>query len=193
MESNAQKEIMRNEMPSGIVISEDERVLYQAKVSRRISTIFLLFSAISALLGVIIILLGGLAVKENIENPLLVYLFGAFFLVLAVVLIFVLRSTLRRRYILTDKKIIIETGGKMRKSRRILGLKCIKGASLSNNILFSLFDICSIDFYSPSSGYREKSVLIFSFSGTKFKFKFITRKDGEAIYKILQELGYLYE
>ena len=177
-----------------VVLDKDEKVLYKARVGRKIIRAFVGITVFLIALGLLLIILGVFAIQKDIPNAWLIALFGGLLMIVGCFVPFVCKSILKRQYILTNKKIIVETGGKILKGRRILGLANIKGVILSNNILFSAHDICTLDFFAPSVQFKISTILkIFSFSGTKFKFQFITKEDGENIYKLIQEQGLLYK
>jgi len=176
-----------------VVLVDGEEILYKANVSRKIIPVYTVISIFIFLAGIAFISTGIMAIKNNIQNSIVLPIIGGILAVIPVFIMFSCRSTLNRIYVLTNKKIIVETGGKAIKARRVFSFKNIKGVSLYNNLIFSMVDICSIDFYAAGLQQDKSSIKLFSWWGSKFKFKFITREDGENIYKIIQEKGHLYD
>ncbi len=172
-----------------MILPENEAILYQARVGKRVGLLYNMVSAICYFFAVSClvtgiatwILLGGTA-------PISLLIIAAVFAVFGTVALFLRRTMLRREYILTDRRLVIRKGGALSKSTRFLYLEDVKGIDLSNNFLIDLFGVCSMDFFSPSISAASRKFLIFSFSTTPFKFQFINKQDGEAIYRILSEL-----
>ena len=69
-----------------------------------------------------------------------------------------------------------------------LNLEDIHGVFINQGMLYRLFRLAVIEFFSPSSQPRTKSFLIFSYSSTAFQFTFLSKRDGEECYSLLQKM-----
>ncbi len=174
--------------PNSLPVAEDEQILYTAKVGRKIIGGFAAIVVLCLGLAGLILFLGFQAVSKHIHNAWLIFVAGGLLAVIGFCLPFYCRSVLNRKYIITNRRLVVEQGGKMLRGRRMLSLDNINGIDVSNNLLMSIFDACSIDFYSPGVQSRVTTFLIFSFAKTTFKFHWIAREDGEAIYKLFQQI-----
>ena len=92
-----------------------------------------------------------------------------------------------RFYLITNERLIV-TKGRARKSQMFLDIEDVYGVSINQNLLYRIFRLADIDFQSPSSQPRTKSILIISFTSTIFKFNFLAKNDGVEIYRLLEQL-----
>jgi len=92
-----------------------------------------------------------------------------------------------RFYIVTNERLIV-TKGKARRSQMFLDIKDVYGVSINQNIFYRMFHLADIDFQSPSSQPRTKTLLIISFTSTIFKFSFLYKDDGVELYRLLEQL-----
>ncbi len=165
----------------------EEKVLYVARPGKRMDLFFLI--VFLAIVGFCIALyfLGAWGLRVN--NPagggssISVASVGVIAAVAVVIYRFIVMG---HAFVLTNHRVIVLKGGKFR-SRKFLNLDEIGGAEIDQGFLYHLFGLATIDFFSPSSQPKVKTVLIISFSSTSFKFIYLARKDGEAIYNLLTE------
>ena len=92
-----------------------------------------------------------------------------------------------RFYLVTNERLIV-TKGKARRSQMFLDLEDVFGVSINQNILYRIFHLADIDFQSPSSQPRTKTILIISFTSTIFKFSFLSKDDGVEMYRVLEQI-----
>ena len=107
--------------------------------------------------------------------------------VLAVIVVFLIIkrfSIMGRFYLVTNERLIV-TQGKARRSQMFLDLEDVYGVSINQNFLYHIADI---DFQSPSSQPRTKTILVISFTSTIFKFNFLSREDGVETYRLLEQI-----
>ena len=165
----------------------EEEVLYVARPGKRMDLFFLI--VFLAIVGFCIALyfLGAWGLRVN--NPagggssISVASVGVIGAVAVVIYRFIVMG---HAFVLTNHRVIVLKGGKFR-SRKFLNLDEIGGAEIDQGFLYRLFGLATIDFFSPSSQPKVKTFLIISFSSTSFKFIYLARKDGEAIYNLLTE------
>ena len=165
----------------------EEEVLYVARPGKRMDLFFLI--VFLAIVGFCIALyfLGAWGLMVN--NPagggssISVASVGVIAAVAVVIYRFIVMG---HAFVLTNHRVIVLKGGKFR-SRKFLNLDEIGGAEIDQGFLYRLFGLATIDFFSPSSQPKVKTFLIISFSSTSFKFIYLARKDGEAIYNLLTE------
>ena len=165
----------------------EEEVLYVARPGKRMDLFFLI--VFLAIVGFCIALyfLGAWGLRVN--NPagggssISVASVGVIAAVAVVIYRFIVMG---HAFMLTNHRVIVLKGGKFR-SRKFLNLDEIGGAEIDQGFLYRLFGLATIDFFSPSSQPKVKTFLIISFSSTSFKFIYLARKDGEAIYNLLTE------
>lgn len=165
----------------------EEEVLYVARPGKRMDLFFLI--VFLAIVGFCIALyfLGAWGLRVN--NPagggssISVASVGVIAAVAVVIYRFIVMG---HAFVLTNHRVIVLKGGKFR-SRKFLNLDEIGGAEIDQGFLYRLFGLATIDFFSPSSQPKVKTFLIISFSSTSFKFIYLARKDGEAIYNLLTE------
>ncbi len=167
--------------------NENETVLYQARVGRRIGVLYVLAAALCFLLGAGSLLFAILALAKG-ENAVSAFASAAVLAAVGAAVLVMRRTMLRREYILTDRRLILRKGGSLVKSTRFLCLDDVMGVDLSNNFLIDLFGVCSVDFFSPAISSASKKFLIFSISTTPFKFQYVNKQDGEAIFQIVSAL-----
>ncbi|MBR4799104.1 MAG: hypothetical protein IK047_02465, partial [Clostridia bacterium] len=142
---------MAKEKLKSVFFEEDEKILYTAKVSRRIIPVFSVAVAILLFLA-----FGSIrATLLNFNNPalemrtkLILLALDAATVVLSIVLPFWCRSMLRRQYVITDRKVVIDQGGMFIRGRRALLLQNVNGVELKNNFAFSIVNACTVSFYS---------------------------------------------
>ena len=165
----------------------DEKVLYVARPGRRMDLYFLLVFLILVGFCVALFLLGAWGL--TVQNPwgggssISVASVG----VLAAVGIIIYRFiVMGHAFVLTNRRVIVLKGGKFR-TRKFLNLDEIGGAEIDQGLFYRIFGLATIDFFSPSSQPKTRTILIISFSSTTFKFIYLARKDGEAIYDLLCE------
>ncbi len=110
--------------------------------------------------------------------------------VLALVAIFLIikRFVIMGRFYLVTNERLIVTKGKARRSQMFLDLEDVYGVSINQNIFYRMFRIADIDFQSPSSQPRTKTILIISFTSTIFKFSFLSRDDGVEMFRLLEQI-----
>ncbi|MBO4277642.1 MAG: PH domain-containing protein [Clostridia bacterium] len=182
---------MAKEKLKSVFFEEDEKILYTAKVSRRIIPVFSVAVAILLFLA-----FGSIrATLLNFNNPalemrtkLILLALDAATVVLSIVLPFWCRSMLRRQYVITDRKVVIDQGGMFIRGRRALLLQNVNGVELKNNFAFSIVNACTVSFYSICDPPRSKTFLIFSMTKNSYKFQLIRREDGERIYEMMQKI-----
>ena len=190
----------------------EEEVLYVARPGKRMDLFFLI--VFLAIVGFCIALyfLGAWGLRVN--NPagggssISVASVGVIAAVAVVIYRFIVMG---HAFVLTNHRVIVLKGGKFRSRKfRAYGLHdvcpCHAGfrhkrdprctqcrrrygrpPEIDQGFLYRLFGLATIDFFSPSSQPKVKTFLIISFSSTSFKFIYLARKDGEAIYNLLTE------
>ena len=164
---------------------EKETVLWEAKVGKRIAGIYVVIGILLGFDG-IGSLLGGIFAYEEVPNAWWLIVTGIALIIVVLLLIGHYISTKNRRYILTDKRIVIMRGGKIKRSNRSLALKSIHGAEKNNNFLYDLFGIATVDFYAMAAASTTTKLKIFSFSSTDFKFQWVDRSDADRVYALMQ-------
>lgn len=111
----------------------------------------------------------------------------ALLFVLGFLMLFLRFVVMGRFYLITNERVIV-TKGRARKTQMFLNLEDIHGAFINQSMLYRVFRLAVIEFFSPSSQPRSKSFLIFSYSSTAFQFTFLNKTDGEECYSLLQTL-----
>lgn len=165
----------------------EERVLYAARPGKRMDLFFLLIFLLLVGLCVTLYLLGAWGLTVN--NP---WGGGSSISVASVGIIGAIGIVIYRfivmghAFVLTNHRVIVLKGRKFR-TRKFLNLDEIGGAEIDQGFLYQVFGLATIDFFSPSSQPKTKTILIISFSSTSFKFIYLARKDGEQIYELLCE------
>ena len=173
-------------MTNTFIPVENENVLLQAKVGKKIFHVYLLIQILCTFLGTILLATGIMAWLKDIDKAWLIIVFCAVFYLLIFVLIGHYFSTKNRIYVLTDKRIVIIRGGKMKRVNRSLSLKSIQGVEKSNNFLYNLYGLATIDFYALAVANNTTKIKFFSFSSTNFKFQWVDRTDADAVYAYIQ-------
>ncbi len=173
-------------MANTFIPLSSESVLLQAKVGKKIFHIYLLFQILCIILGTILLATGIMAWMKNIDKAWLIIVFCAMFYVLIFILLGHYFSTKNRVYVLTNKRIVIIKGGKLKRVNRSLSLKSIQGVEKSNNFLYNLYGLATIDFYALAVASNTTKIKFFSFSSTNFKFQWVDKEDADAVYAHIQ-------
>lgn len=167
---------------------QNEKVLHEAKVGKHIFHFYFFLQIVCGLIGSGIFVPGAIwynTIPGGKSYTLLIV--GGFFYLAALFLFFHYRSTRNRRYVLTNKRIVLLKGGKMKHVDRSLVLKSIQGVEKCNNFLYDRYGLATIDFYALAVASNKTKVKIFSFSSTDFKFQWVDKQDAEIVYKLTQE------
>ncbi|MBR1847548.1 MAG: PH domain-containing protein [Bacilli bacterium] len=169
-------------------LMEDEEVLYVARPGRRMDLYFLLIFLSLVALCVALYLLGAWGMVVNVPSGGIPSISVASIGVVGAVAVVIYRFiVMGHAFVLTNRRVIVLKGGKFL-TRKFLSLTAIGGAEINQGLLYRAFGLATIDFFSPSSQPKVKTILIIlSFSSTSFKFIYLTRKDAEAIYTLLCE------
>ncbi|MDY6392085.1 MAG: PH domain-containing protein [Bacilli bacterium] len=169
-------------------LMEDEEVLYVARPGRRMDLYFLLIFLSLVALCVALYLLGAWGMVVNVPAGGIPSISVASIGVVGAVAVVLYRFiVMGHAFVLTNRRVIVLKGGKFL-TRKFLSLTAIGGAEINQGLLYRAFGLATIDFFSPSSQPKVKTILIIlSFSSTSFKFIYLTRKDAEAIYTLLCE------
>ena len=169
-------------------LMEDEEVLYVARPGRRMDLYFLLIFFSLVALCVALYLLGAWGMVVNVPAGGIPSISVASIGVVGAVAVVIYRFVVMgHAFVLTNRRVIVLKGGKFL-TRKFLSLTAIGGAEINQGLLYRAFGLATIDFFSPSSQPKVKTILIIlSFSSTSFKFIYLTRKDAEAIYTLLCE------
>jgi len=165
---------------------ENESVLIEAKVGIRIFSVYCFFFVLCALLGSLFLFLGIAARAHGITKSVLIIVVAAIFYATIPILGGRYVSIKNRRYILTDKRIIITKGGRLKREIRTLSLKSIQGIAKYNNFLYNSFGLATIDFYALAVASNITKIRLFSFSSTDFKFQWIDKSDADIVYDYIQ-------
>ena len=169
-------------------LMEDEEVLYVARPGRRMDLYFLLIFLSLVALCVVLYVLGAWGMVVNVPAGGIPSISVASIGVVGAVAVVIYRFiVMGHAFVLTNRRVIVLKGGKFL-TRKFLSLTAIGGAEINQGLLYRAFGLATIDFFSPSSQPKVKTILIIlSFSSTSFKFIYLTRKDAEAIYTLLCE------
>ncbi len=169
-------------------LMEDEEVLYVARPERRMDLYFLLIFLSLVALCVVLYVLGAWGMVVNVPAGGIPSISVASIGVVGAVAVVIYRFVVMgHAFVLTNRRVIVLEGGKFL-TRKFLSLTAIGGAEINQGLLYRAFGLATIDFFSPSSQPKVKTILIIlSFSSTSFKFIYLTRKDAEAIYTLLCE------
>ena len=169
-------------------LMEDEEVLYVARPGRRMDLYFLLIFLSLVALCVVLYVLGAWGMVVNVPAGGIPSISVASIGVVGAVAVVIYRFVVMgHAFVLTNRRVIVLKGGKFL-TRKFLSLTAIGGAEINQGFLYRAFGLATIDFFSPSSQPKVKTILIIlSFSSTSFKFIYLTRKDAEAIYTLLCE------
>ena len=163
----------------------NEKVLVEAKVGKRILGVYCLIFFFLAFNGIVLLLGGILAYLKNVSNASSIIIAG----IACIIAIFLAAghyvSTKNRRYVLTDKRIVILRGGKIKRSNRSLSLQSVHGVEKDNNLIYNWFGLATIDFYAMAASNTTKFKLL-SFSSTNFKFQWVDKNDADAVYALMQ-------
>ena len=163
----------------------EEEVLYVARPGKRMDLFFLIIFLGLVALCVTLYFLGawGLRVNNPAGGGSSISVASAA-VVGAVGIVIYRFIVMGHAFVLTNHRVIVLKGNKFR-TRKFLNLDEIGGAQIDQGMLYAVFGLATIDFFSPSSQPKVKTFLIISFSSTSFKFIYLARKDGEAIYELL--------
>ena len=165
---------------------KNETVLVEAKVGKKILGIYCILFSILFIFGGGLFASGILGYLHGMPKMLSTIIIGVVLLLLILPVAGHYVSTKNRRYVLTDKRIIILTGGKIKRSNRSLSLKSIQGVEKNNNMVYNWFGLATIDFYALAVASNTTKIKIFSFSSTNFKFQWVDKKDADEVYAYMQ-------
>ena len=163
---------------------DNEKVIYEAKVGKRIFGVYCLLFAILLFVGGVLIIAGVVAWKKGMGNKVIFWGIGVIALCLPFLCHYI--SVRNRRYILTDKRIVILRGGIIKKSYRTLALVSVHGAQKDETFIYNWFGLATIDFYAMAAGSNMTKLKLLSFSSTSFKFQWVDKKDAEKVYELMQ-------
>ena len=165
---------------------DNEIVLVEAKVGKRILGVYCLIFFFLAFNGIGLLIGGTLAYLKNVSNASSIIIVG----IACFIAIFLAAghyvSTKNRRYVLTDKRIVILRGGKIKRSNRSLSLQSVHGVEKDNNLIYNWFGLATIDFYAMAAASNTTKFKLLSFSSTNFKFQWVDKNDADAVYALMQ-------
>ena len=179
----------------GIIYEEGEEVLYHCRCGKWAHGFFWTIMGLVSLL-LIPSVLANVLVAIGIQQEDVNVNFGTLgatipmlaIVVIALIVLFFMRIVmLNHDYVVTNRRVIVGSGKGMKRGRRILRLDQISGININQNIIYSLFHLSDIDFYSAAAGPRVKTFLIFSFSSTPIKFGFLSKRDADIIFELLEK------
>ena len=171
-----------------IFLREGEEILLTAKPGKAANLFFLLPAIIAFSLLPILSLTGAFTfVQDYVPAGVTLVTISGLLLIFGLLMIFLRMIVMGRFYVITNQRVIVAKG-KGRKSQMFLNLEDIHGVSMNQNLLYRIFRLVVIDFFSPSSPDRTKSFLIFSYTSTPLQFTFLSKMDGEAAFELLQKL-----
>ena len=171
-----------------IVLREGEKILHTAAPGKSANLFFLVPALVCFVLIGALLSTGIWAyVKDYLPAGHTTITIAAVLFAVGVLLIIFRFIVMGRFYIVTNERLIV-TKGKARKSQMFLNLQDINGVSINQNFFYRLFRLADIDFQSPSSQPRTKTILIISFTSTIFQFNFLSKDDGEETYRLLEQL-----
>ncbi len=165
---------------------ENEHVLLEAKVGKKIFHVFLLFELCCLIIGAVLVATGTMAVLNSIDKSWLILVFAGILFVVIFLLVGVYLSSQNRRYVLTDKRIVILKGGKIKHTNRSLSLKSIQGVEKIDNFIYNLYGLATIDFYALAVASNTTKIKFLSFSSTNFKFQWVDKEDAIVAYGFMQ-------
>ena len=165
---------------------KNENVLIEAKVGKRILGIYIVIFILIAVVAAGLLFGGAFAYINGISKATSILITGAALSLLIIPVAGHYVSTKNRRYVLTDKRIVILKGGKIKRSNRSLSLKSIQGVEKNNNFLYNWFGLATVDFYALSVASNTTKIKIFSFSATNFKFQWVDKRDADDVYAYMQ-------
>lgn len=184
----AKKEKPKAKADYNIVLRPGEKVLHTAAPGKSANLFFLVPALIClALIGALLTTSIWAYVKEYMPAGHTTITIAGVLLLAAIVLIIYRFIIMGRFYIVTNERLIV-TKGKARRSQMFLDIEDIYGVSINQNLLYRIFRLADIDFQSPSSQPRTKTLLIISFTSTIFKFNFLSRNDGVEMFRLLEQL-----
>ena len=166
---------------------KNETVLIEAKVGKRIIGLYCLLFAVIALLGGNTLVGGIIAYVNKVDNAKAAIITGLSVLSLIIPAVFHYISARNRRYVLTDKRIVILKGGAIKHSCRSLSLKSLQGVRKDNNLVYNWFGLATIDFYAMAVASNTTKISLFSFSSTNFKFQWVDTHDADKVYELMQD------
>ena len=171
-----------------IVLREGEEILMTARPGKAANLVFLIPMIVCFALLPVLSLTGALTfVQDVIPAGVTLVTISGVLLLLGLLMLFLRFVVMGRFYLITNERVIV-TKGHARKTQMFLNLEDIHGVFVNQNFLYRLFRLAVIDFFSPSSPNRTKSFLIFSYTSTPLQFTFLSKKDGDAAYEMLQKL-----
>lgn len=166
---------------------KNETVLVEARVGKRIIGVYCVFAVLLAVVGGGLLAGGILAHLHGIPQMISVIVIGAVCIAASPLPFGHYVSTQNRRYVLTNKRIVILKGGKIRHNDRSLSLKSIQGVERNDNLFYERFGLSTIDFYALAVASNTTKIKIFSFSSTNFKFQWVDKHDAARVYDLMQE------
>ena len=181
---------MKKKMPDdyNIALREGEEILMTARPGKAANLVFLIPMIVCFALIPVLSLTGALTfVKDVIPAGVTLVTISGVLLLLGLLMLFLRFVVMGRFYLITNERVIV-TKGHARKTQMFLNLEDIHGVFVNQNFLYRLFRLAVIDFFSPSSPNRTKSFLFFSYTSTPLQFTFLSKKDGDAAYEMLQKL-----
>lgn len=165
---------------------KNETVLVEARVGKKILGIYCILFSLLFIFGGGLLSGGILGYVKGMPKMISTIIIGIALILLILPVAGHYISTKNRRYVLTDKRIVIIKGGKMKRSNRSLSLKSIQGVEKNNNMIYNWFGLATIDFYALAVASNTTKMKIFSFSSTNFKFQWVDKKDADAVYAYMQ-------
>lgn len=165
---------------------KDEKVLIEAKVGKRIFGMYLLVIILFALVGLAFLAVGIGGKLSGAEHADRATFWGIGILAAILPIVAHYISTRRRRYILTDKRIVIQRGGRIKRSFRSLSLASVHGAEKDYNFVYNWFGLATIDFFTMAASSKTTKLKILSFSSTSFKFQWVDKRDADKVYELMQ-------
>ena len=163
-----------------------EKVLIEAKVGKRIFGMYLLVMILFALVGLSFLAAGIGGKLSGVEHAERATFWGVGILAAILPILAHYLATRKRRYILTDKRIVIQRGGRIKKSFRSLSLESVHGVEKDYNFLYNRFGLATIDFFTMAAGSKTTKIKILSFSSTSFKFQWVDKRDADQVYELMQ-------
>ena len=184
----AKKEKQKAKVDYNIALRPGETILHTAAPGKTANLFFLVPALIcAALIAALLTTSVWAYVKEYMPAGHTTITIAGVLLLAAIFLIIKRFIIMGRFYLVTNERLIV-TKGKARRSQMFLDIEDIYGVSINQNILYRIFHLADIDFQSPSSQPRTKTLLIISFTSTIFKFNFLSRDDGVEMYRLLEQL-----
>ena len=166
-------------------ILENEEIWIEAKVGKKIFHFYVFLQMVAGIFATGI-LLPGIIWFSKIEKGFILFFLAALLYAVVIFLVGHYHSTKKRRYVLTNKRVVIIKGGKFKRISRSLSLKSIQGLQKCNNFLYDRYGLATIDFYALAVGSNMTKFKLISFSSTDFKFQWVDKNDADKVYDIMQ-------